>query len=297
MEAPLPRNPFSTKRLIFLFVTAYVIGTLAGTFLCLRQPKLYEATATIESPDHAGHPERITRLRAQMVARDLDLEARLDITFDQAVALVEEAVRLEPSALGVLVKVRYTDSKDARLIAEEVASGLDTPQREASMAARGVQVAPFKPHEVSAAADIGQLAWLLHEEARKAGYSSCYQIAALAAEGDAKAAAVMNGEDFSRRFQMMRSLSPKIGYFDPPGEPFKGPNLFVKVGETPYEPVSPVPELWINSGRAIASLLAGVLFLALNRWKPSVLRPYPAKPPRIPKPRAPAAPTVNKDPW
>jgi len=297
MEEHPPRNPLSTKRIVFLFVTAYVAGGLAGTFLCLRQPKIYEATSTLDSPDHVGHPERITRLRAQMVARDIDLEARLDTTFDRAVTLVEDSVRLETSPTGVIVKVRHTDSRDALMIAKQVALGLDTPQQEAAMAAKGIQVAPLKAHEIPTAADIEQLAWLLYEDAAEAGYQSCFDIAKLAAEGDATAIAVMNGEDFSRRFQMMKDLSPKIGYFNPPGEPFKGPNLFAKFGQTPLDPVSPVPELWINGGRGIASLCAGVLFLALNRWKPSVLRPYPAKPPRTPKPRTPSPPPVNADPW
>jgi hypothetical protein len=213
------------------------------------------------------------------------------------VEIVEEAVRLKPSALGVKVSVRYIDNKDALLIAEQVALGLDTPQLEAAMAARGLQAAPFTGHETSAAADIGQLAWLLREEAVKAGYTSCYQVASLAADGDAKASEIMRREDFSRRFQMMKDLSSKIGYYDPPGEPFTGQNLFVKVGERPGEPVSPVPSLWINGGRAVALLSAGLLFLALNRWKPSLLRPHPAKPPRPPKRRVPAPPPVNKDPW
>lgn len=300
MNEPLPRNPLSVVRLVFLFVTAYVIGTLAGTYLCYRQPKIYEATATLESPDHVGHPDRITRLRAQMVARELLLDRRWNCTFDHAVSVVEQAVRLKPSALGVLVAVRHTDGRDATRIARQVAMDLDTPRRESEMAAKGLQVAPFTSQEATIARDVMRLKGLLQEDALKAGYPGFFHLVERASTGDAEAAAIMNREDFSRRWTMMKDLAPKIGYFNPPGEPIRGPNDFAKVGQHPLEPVSPVPELWINSGRGIASLFAGVLFLGLNRWKPSVLRPHRAKPPQPQNPLTPPPPpppAVNTDPW
>lgn len=297
MEEPPPRNPFSTKRLLIIFGTAYVAGTLAGSWLFYRQPKIYEATATLESPDHAGHPERITRLRAQMVTRDLLLDNRWDCTFDHAVSVVEKSVRLKPSAAGVLVKVRLTDGRDATLIARQIVMDLDTPRREGEMAAKGIQVAPFTAQQAAIAEDIGQLEWLLQEDSVKAGYPSCFHLVEVASTGDSKAAAIMNSEEFSRRWTMMKDLSPKVGYFNPPGEPFKTPNVFAKVGQQPTEPIAPVAALWINAGRAAVVGFAGLLVLALHRWKPSVLRPHPAKPPQPPKPRAPSPPAVNTDPW
>ena len=297
MNEPPSRNPLSIKRLLLLFITAYFTGTLAGTFLCYRQPKIYEATATLESPDHVGHPERITRLRARMVARELLLDRRWDCTFDHAVSVVEQSVRLKPSTPGVLVEVRHTDGRDATRIARQVAMDLDTPRRESEMAAKGLQVAPYTSPQAAIARDVTRLKGLLQEDAVKAGYSGIFHLVDMASTGDVKAAAIMNREDFSRRWTMMKDLAPKVGYFNPPGEPLRGPNSSVKVGPTPLEPVSPVPELWINGGRGIASLFAGVLFLAFNRWTPSVLRPHPAKPPRTPKPRTPSPPAVNTDPW
>jgi hypothetical protein len=285
MEPALPRNPISTKRMLVILLSGFVAGTLVGAVLCYRQPKIYEGIATIESPDHAGHADRITRVRAQMVARDLDLENRWDIPFDEAVAFLLDAVRLKSSPQGVVVQVRYFDERDARAIAEVVAKGLDNPPRETAMAAKGIQVKPYTKQQAAALDDVVHLDWLLRQEAVNAGYASSFNLVELAAGGDTKAAAIRDSEDFSRRWQMFKDLSPKIGYLNPPGEPFRGP---------------PIIPLWINGGRAGGLILAGLALLALNRWKPSFLRPYPAKPPKPPRriPIRPASSRVtNDDPW
>ncbi|MEK7950363.1 hypothetical protein [Luteolibacter soli] len=281
-----------------MIVVGFFIGWACGAFLCVKQPKRYLGVATIESPAHAGHAERLTPVRAKMVARDLDLENRWATTFEEAVAVIDQCSRLKSSADGVRIEVRYFDPRDAQRIAAQIASGLDVPARELEISSRNPEVKSFDFRSAAVLDDTRHLEWLLEEEARNALYPGCYELVKLAATGDPKATALVNSEDFSRRWKKFQELSLQIGYLNPPGEPFKAPNTNAKVAEILSAPVSPVIPLWTYGGGFSGAAAAGLLVLCLNRWKPAVLRPYPPKEPVPPEPPRPQERAIETDdPW
>lgn len=106
-----PQNPVSIKRAVLIVAVTTVLGIVIGTHLALKQRRLYRGWALIENPSYAAHPERLTKLRAEIVAWDLDLENRWATTFEAAVANVSSSVKLKPAPDGLLVSAMSEDPR------------------------------------------------------------------------------------------------------------------------------------------------------------------------------------------
>lgn len=292
-----------SKPLAIYLIAGFVLGGFAGAFLAHRQPEVFLAEAIIESPDHSNHEERITLLRARMVERELELGIRWGIPPEEAAAKVRQAVTLSPhQPQGVHIAVRNDDPRHARDIARCVAAGLDSPLREQEMAARNPEVG-FDPGQMEALEKkIHYLSWQLDNRASRAGFESFDELKESDETGRARAREVMAEEatiNWSRELALANKekdrISRDLASFNPPGEPFKPANSAARIGPFPDIPVSPNVELWVHCGRFGGALVAFVVILGVNRWKPSWLRP----PPRLPEPVPDWADgtRTKEDPW
>ncbi len=289
------RNPVSMLRIAGLLVIGGLLGTLIGGAIIYRMPKIYAALARIEGTEHSGHAKEITRLRAEMALRTGTFEKRWAPSFDAAAEKIQKAVRLKPDKDGVTIEVRSTDPADARHVARELALYLDTPVREKEMAAKGLHVGPQSREDSSKGADIINLQDLLEEQAVAAGFKGTWGQLLLGPGEDPVLTGLAKDEDFARRFAMVKQLIVEAGCYAPPGETLRPPNEHAKLGDFPTMPVSPNVVLWMNGFRLLGLLLAGLLILALLRWKPAMLRPER----RVPAPALPQQRVAveNKDPW
>jgi len=297
-EVTPPRHPISVIRVVLIVAATTVLGIAIGTSLALHQRKIYQGWALIENPGYASHPAHLTKLRAEMVTRDLDLENRWATTFEAAAAIVSSSVELMRAPEGLLVSATVDDPKDAQLIARSVANTLAAPDTEAFLAAKWNGIADVGEAEAKDIATIYQLEDLLNDQAVNAGFTGYTAVLREAAKGEGKAAALAGDEDFARRRSMLESLSRKIGFPQPPGEPILTPHHIIRVGSISTMPKSNPGQLTLQIGRIGGMAVGGLLVLALLRWKPGFMRPEPRiEPARSTPPPQPGPPRINDDPW
>lgn len=290
-----PPNPLSALRIVGILFIGMLLGTLVGGAIVYRMPKIYAVQARIEGAEHSGHGPEITHLRAELVTRDYDFENKWATSFEGAADKIQKSVHLTPDKDGVTIEVRTIDPRDARDIARGIALSLDTPVREKEMAAKELRVDRGQEEEGARRSDIVNLQELLEDQAVTAGFQGTWGELLLGPGDDAVLIELAKNEDFARRLTMIKQLIVETGYYAPPGEPIHPPNEHVTVGELPQVPVSPNVVRWMLGFRSLGILLAGLLILALMRWKPATLRPEPRAPlPAQPKERMVGG---NNDPW
>lgn len=180
------------------------------------------------------------------------------------------------------------------MIARDVADALASPETEASLASKWNGVADLS--KVEDIATVYQLEKLLNEQAVEAGFTGYSAVRKGAAKNDEKAVSLAGSEDFSRRWSMLESVVPKLGFPQRPGEPILIPQHLIQVGPISTRPDSNVLEMTIWIGRFGGLMIGGILVLALLRWKPGFMRPAPREPDPFPA-RATAKPKANNDPW
>ncbi|WP_193211889.1 hypothetical protein [Luteolibacter marinus] len=247
-------------------------------------PIKYLGRAKVEAIEHRSHAKTITPLRAAFTVRELDLEKRRGISFQEACGIVAKAVKLRSGDDGVTIDVLHDDPKEAQIIATSIAVGLDSPQREKEMAAKGIAMAPYSDAELQDIYSLQTLENMLQEEAVRAGYVDFLAAIDQASRGDERATALVSGEDFSRRWTMFRDLAPKIGYYNPPGEPLRAPNRHIWVADIALTPASPKTQLWMRGAQLLGLALAGLLIFVQDRRNSPYLRPAPPAPrPKLPE--------------
>jgi len=282
---------------VLTVVITGVLGSAIGVYAAMKAPKVYPVHALILSQDHAKQPSRITRLRAELVASDLDLEHRWGVPFEQAANEVAESVTLKPTPEGLSVNVVTSDYKDSRSIARAIAEELRTPEHEAALAAKWKGIRDITLTDQGAIADVVQLEELLTDQAITAGFDSYSMVIKEAAKGDENAAALTRGEDFTRRQTMMQDLTKKLGFNLPPGVPVLASDNPVQAGPFGIEQASEDSKRTVEIGRMGGLLAGGLLVWALLRWKPAFLRPVP-RTELTPVPSAGSGtPAPNDDPW
>ena len=292
MEETPPKNPLSVLRVCFVLGAGWIIGTIAGMVVSFNRPAEYLTSAFVSSPAHAGHAERLTPLRTEMTSRILDLENRWNTTFQQAAANVARTVSLKPSGDGVEIVVITPDPKDSQMIAETVAAYLDTPEREKEMAVKTPHVQPYSEAEIAELGDLLRLEEFLDEQAAKESFENYFAVLKEADAGNHKAVELKQDEDFSRRWNAVEKMSKEIGYYNPPGEPFRAPNVALRSTGLSLAPLNSVDAL-MNRSRLAGLAAAGLVLAALFRWKSGFLHPSPPRPPAKPRKRV-----VNEDdPW
>ena len=236
-----------------------------------KLPRFYVARTWLHAPDHAGHKQKISKLRAGTIVRAEDLDKRWGVDWDTATATVRDAVTLRSDERGVEVVARGEDPYDTRLIARATAELLATPRREKEVAGSGATLAPFTSEDLQILGDIGSLNRLLQEQSFEAGFAHLAEALESVAAGKEEALRLAGNEDFERRLAALKRLSQQVGLVDPPGEPFRLPNYRLTVEPMPMVPEGPDPELWIKGGALAGGVLAVLFLLGLRRWKPSLL--------------------------
>ncbi|WP_367874632.1 hypothetical protein [Luteolibacter sp. Populi] len=250
------------------------MGTIVSAAITWNLPRVYTMRAWLKEPGSSGYDRKITRLRAAMTVRQNDLDHRWNISFEDAIETIVKGTTLRDTDRGLEVEVRLLDPLDARVIARTIAFGIDTPRREREMASKSGHLAPFTDAETRTMADIAKLEYLIGDQAREAGFSDGVGRILRAPDDDPKMAALAANEDFSRRLATLKNLSRQIGYYDPPGEPFRGPNPHIELQDLSTATVGRTPDvsLWIRSGQVCGALISLLVIAVLRLWKPGLLR-------------------------
>jgi len=180
----------------------------------MKRPRAAEIL--VAAGDKPGEETLLSKTHAAIVLRNFFLHPLSDKIRDQPEKLMRH-VRIRAEEDGTLITVDVPEIDENRGLAREIARIYRGVSREREVAAAPVDIPSFSPEDRKLAIDAGKLKGLLHGQAARAGYVDFLQILPKAVNGSAKAKAVVEDEDFSRRFRRYEELSVSLGLEGLPG--------------------------------------------------------------------------------
>lgn len=207
-------------RITCWIVGGIVLGAIAGEISdgvkkpAVKRPRAAEVM--VAAGDKPGEEARLSTTHAAIVLRNFFLHPLPDKIRDQPEKLVKH-VRIRAEEDGTRITVDVPDIDENRGLAREIARIYRGASREKEVAAAPVEIPPFSAEDRKLAIDARKLKGLLHDQAARAGYVDFLQILPKAVSGSAKAKAVVENEDFSRRFRRYEELSVSLGLEGVPG--------------------------------------------------------------------------------
>ncbi len=209
-------------RIACWMVGGIVLGAIAGEISdAMEKPPMKRPQAAeimVAAGDKPGEEALLSDTHAAIVLRSFFLHPLPDKIRDQPEKLVRH-VRILAEEDGTRITVNVPEIDENRGLAREIARIYRGIAREKEVAAAPVEIPPFSEGDRKLAIDARKLKGLLHDQAARAGYVDFLQILPKAVNGSAKAKAVVEDEDFSRRFSRYEELSVSLGLEGVPGAP------------------------------------------------------------------------------
>ncbi|RYD34460.1 MAG: hypothetical protein EOP87_09140 [Verrucomicrobiaceae bacterium] len=207
-------------RITCWMVGGIVLGAITGEISdALGKPSMKRPRAAeimVAAGDKPGEETRLSKTHAAIVLRSFFLHPLPDKIRDQPEKLMRH-VRIRAEEDGTRITVDVPEIDENRGLAREIARIYRGVSREKEVAAVPLDIPTFSPEDRKLAIDAGKLKGLLHDQAARAGYVDFLQILPKAVNGSAKAKAVVEDEDFSRRFRRYEELSVSLGLEGVPG--------------------------------------------------------------------------------
>ncbi len=252
-------------RIACWMVGGIVLGAIAGEISdvmakpAVKRPQAAEIM--VAAGDKPGEETLLSDTHAAIVLRSFFLHPLPDKIRDQPEKLVRH-VRIRAEEDGTRITVDVPGIDENRGLAREIARIYRGAVREREVAADPVEIRPFSGEDRKLAIDARKLKGLLHDQAARAGYVDFLQILPKAVNGSAKAKAVVEDEDFSRRFRRYEELSVSLGLEGVPGAPLtSAPDV---IFEARYVEENPDPSE--RNSRANLVSISCVLLAGAGAW-------------------------------
>jgi len=240
-----------------------VLGVVAGEISDVMgrssgRPSM-AAEIMVAAGDKEGDEGSLSTTHAAIVLRNFFIKKLPEEIRDQPEKLTEH-VRIRAEKNGTRITVDVPELDENRGIARGIARIFRGIPLEKELAVNPVEIPAFTETDRNLAIDAGKLKGLLHDQATKAGYIDFLQILPKAVNGSAKAKAVVEDEDFSRRFRRYEEISVAMGLEGVPGKALtSAPDVIfdARLADEAREPTKRSSKANLVSGACMLLAVAG----------------------------------------